>query len=143
MTPHDRRRRQGYPKPHWPSVLAPRRMHVACWTGASCKYNAAGRCWHLHGLPPSAPTSHAPVFSQDSGPSCPPEAWGGPSAFASPQWPLSHAEHRGTVPLTQQSVTPGLPHQVHVPRYAAEPPTCTPFPSGTIQSDDGCLLVQV
>ena len=58
---------------------APRRTHVPCWNGASCKYNAISRCWYLHGPPPSAPTSHAPAFSQDSGPSCPPEAWGGHS----------------------------------------------------------------
>ena len=26
---------------------APRRTHVACWNGASCKDNAIGRCWYL------------------------------------------------------------------------------------------------
>ena len=122
---------------------ATQKTHVACWNGASCKYNVVGGCWYLHGPSPSAPTSHAPVFSQDSGPSCPPEAWGGPNSFASPQWPLSHSEHCGTVPSTHQSITPGLPHQVHVPGYTAEPPTCSPFLSSNLQSDDGCLLVQV
>ena len=122
---------------------APRRTHVACWNGASCKYNAIGRCWYLHGPPPSAPTSHAPVFSQDSGPSCPPEAWGGPDPAAPPQWPLIHSEQCGTFPPSHQSITPGLPHQVHVQGYTVEPPTCSPFPSGNRQSDDGGLLVQV